>query len=131
MTSTRKKWLRRAGLIVGIAGVVEVIVWGLLNYEGGPSLISIPQLSVYVVPFLAGIIVAWKWPLGGGVMLVVIASFWLAFIVYTVFSIPITQLILELLTYIAQFTLPLILPQLITGVLFIFSHEAKHDRTSK
>jgi hypothetical protein len=48
---TKVKWLRRADLIVGVAGLVVLIVWGLFNYEGGPSQYAIPGLIIYATPF--------------------------------------------------------------------------------
>lgn len=131
MASKREKWFRRAGLIIGLAGVIEITVWGLLNYEGEPSWFAVPPLSVYVVPFLAGILVAWKWSLGGGIMLIAIAIFWLILLIAIVFSTPITQLILQLLSYIAEFELPLILPLLITGLLFLLSWKAERSHAQR
>lgn len=124
------QWLRRAGLIIGLAGVAEVIVWGLINYEGGPSWIAVGPLSIYVVPFLAGIIVAWKWSLGGGILLIAIVTIWLIFLIYLSFvSVPITQPIPELLSYIAEFMLPIFLPQLITGAFFLLSWRVGRSRS--
>ena len=64
----RTKWLRRAGLIVGLlgAGISTVTYWGFTQEVLGPFSIAIPILVLGAILFLA-----WKKPLIGGILLVV------------------------------------------------------------
>ncbi len=123
--ATRRKWLRRTGFIVGLAGLVVLIVWGLFNAEGGPSQYAIPGLMICVTPFLIGILIAWKWPLAGGIALIVIALSWLTFVIVLIFSEPITQPILPLLLSQFVLTAPVTLPPLAAGILFILYWRAE------
>jgi hypothetical protein len=78
--SERKKWLRRAGLIVGLvtAGITSVLIIGSIfianavsTSESLPSYVwivtAIPALLLFGV-----VAVAWKWNLTGGILLVVV-----------------------------------------------------------
>ena len=64
----RTKWLRRAGLIVGLlgAGIATVTYWSFTQEVLGPFSIVIPILVLGAILFLA-----WKKPLIGGILLVV------------------------------------------------------------
>jgi len=61
-----RKWLRRAGLIVGLAGAVWLTLFIFAVSEGRFSWYSVPTVIVFVLPFLAIIAIAWKWSLIGG-----------------------------------------------------------------
>ena len=122
---TKRKWLRRAGLIVGLAGLVVLIVWGLFNYEGGPSQYAIPGLIIFVTPFLIGVLVALKWPLVGGIALIAIALSWLTFIIVLIFSEPIAQSIASLVLSMFVLIAPVTLPPLAAGILFILYWRAE------
>lgn len=121
-----KLWLRRLGLAAGVAGLIWLVIWGLFNYEGGPSWIAIAPLSVYVLPFLAGIIIAWNRPLVGGIWLIAIAIFWPA-IDFAELAERQTTFVLSHLVHI----MPVYLPQLITGILFLLSYESRKRETNK
>jgi len=122
---TKRKWLRRAGLIVGLAGVAVLIVWGLFHAEGGPSRYAIPPLIIYVAPFLIGVLVAWKWPLVGGIALVVIALSWLILFIVIVTTTPTSQSILPLVLSMFVLTIPVTLLPLAAGVLFLLYWRAE------
>ena len=117
MSNKRKNWLRRSGLIVGLAGVVEILFFfGIVKGEGEPSFTSLfPVIVVCVIPFLVCMLIAWKWPLAGGVLLIIIALYWEAASIVNPLR---TQPILF-----SRFTivLPLSLPLLATGILFLLS----------
>lgn len=114
-----------AGLIVGLAGLVVLIVWGLFHAEGGPSRYAIPPLIIYVAPFLIGVLVAWKWPLAGGIALVAIALSWLVFIVVLVATTPTSQSVWSLVLSMFVLTIPVTLLPLAAGVLFILYWRAE------
>jgi len=124
MSREKHKRLRLAGLIVGIAGLIEVIVWGLFNSEGGPGWWAIPPLIVYGIPFILGLLLCWKWPLVGSISLIIIALFWLVLLTALVFSSGTSQSIVELLPTISGI-LAISLPQFITGILFLLSWRAE------
>jgi hypothetical protein len=122
---TRRRWLRRAGFIVGLAGVAVLIVWVLFNYEGGPSRFAMPALVIYVTPLLVCVLIAWKWPLVGGIILVTISLFCLIYIIIIPFSTPITQSIPPLLLSRFRLAAPVTLPPLASGILFILYWRAE------
>lgn len=129
--SKRGNRLRLAGLIVGLAGLIEVIVWGLFNSEGEPSWYAVIPMSVYIVPFLIGLIVSWKWSLVGGITLIVIAAFWFIVITAIYFLTPSINPVLELLSFAVLLFAALGLPYLLTGILFLLSWRAKRTVQSK
>ena len=117
--ATRIKWLRRTGFIVGLASLVGLIVWVLFNYEGGPSRFAMPALVIYVTPLLVCVLVAWKWPLAGGIALVALALGWLICILVLVFSEPIAQSIASLVRSLFVVIAPVTFLPLAAGILFI------------
>jgi hypothetical protein len=121
---TRRKWLHRAGLIVGLAGLVVLIVWGLFNAEGGPKY-AIPGLMIYVTPSLIGILIVWKWPLAGGITLVAIALGWLVFVNVLVFSVTTPHLPLSDMLHLSVLIAPVTLPPLVSGILFLLYWRAE------
>jgi hypothetical protein len=121
---TKRRWLRRAGFIVGLAGLAVLIVWGLFNAEGGPKY-AIPGLMIFVTPFLVGILIAWKWPLAGATVLIVIALFWLIFYLSIVFSEPINQSIASLVLSILRVIAPVTFLPLASGILLILYWRAE------
>jgi len=70
--SNRRRWLRRAGLIIGLVW----IVWGFIVF-----LVSVESPLTWVIlgpiflVFLAIITIAWKWQLVGAVALIVVGLF--------------------------------------------------------
>ncbi len=122
---TKIKWLHRAGLIVGVGGLVGLIIWGLFNAEEGPSRYAIPGLIIFVTPFLICVLVAWKWPLAGGIALIVIALSWLIFLFVLVFSEPINQPIVPLLLSRFRLAAPVTFLPLASGILFILYWRAE------
>jgi hypothetical protein len=121
---TKIRWLRRAGLIIGVGGLVVLIVWGLFNAEGGPKY-AIPGLLIFVTPFLISVLVAWKWPLAGGIALIVIALSWLISIMTLVFSEPIAQSIASLVLSLFVIIAPVTLLPLAAGILFLLYWRAE------
>jgi hypothetical protein len=121
---TRRRWLRRAGLIVGVGGLVGLIIWGLFNAEGGPKY-AIPGLMIYVTPSLIGILIAWKWPLAGGITLVAIALGWLVFVNALVFNVTTPHLAVSDMLHLSVLTAPVTLPPLAAGILFILHWRAE------
>jgi hypothetical protein len=124
----RGKRLRLAGLIVGIAGIIGVTICGLFNGEGGPGWSgwwAILEVGItFVIPFLSGLLLSWKWPLTGSIILIFIGLFWLIMANVIVFSSHTSQAIVELLpTIFGGFAISL--PQSITGILFLLSWKAE------
>ena len=112
-----RKPLYRAGLIVGLAGAIELTLFFFATSEGGFSWYSVPTVIVFVFPFLAMIAVAWKWSLVGGILLIAGGLLWpvwcLTIIPPTTQPIPLPTLALAIL--------PVSLPLLATGILFLLS----------
>jgi hypothetical protein len=121
---TKIRWLRRAGLIIGVGGLVALIVWGLFNAEGGPKY-AIPGLMIFVTPFLISVLVAWKWPLAGGIALIVIALSWLISIMTLVFSEPIAQSVASLVLSLFVVIAPVTFLPLAAGILFLLYWRAE------
>ena len=99
--------------------MVGLIVWVLFNYEGGPSRFAMPALVIYVTPLLVCVLVAWKWPLAGGIALVALALGWLICILVLVFSEPIAQSIASLVRSLFVVIAPVTFLPLAAGILFI------------
>jgi hypothetical protein len=121
-TNINNKWLRPVARIASIGLLIELTIWGLYHYEGGPSWVAVLPLSIYIVPFIICIIVAWEKPLFGGLLFIGIAA------ILVIFSLalglkPTSQPVLTVLWIRFSVTLPIIVPQLITGVLFMLIKE--------
>jgi len=123
--TAKRKWLRRTGLIVGVVGVAGFVVWGLFHYEGGPSRYAIPPLVVLGAPFLISLLLAWKWPLVGGITLGAIGLFWVVLAMAIVFLTPTNQPLLPLVFSELALVSPLALPPLTSGVLFLLYWRAE------
>lgn len=123
--NTNKKWLRPVALAAGVAALIETTIWVLFAYEGGPSVYALPILSIYIVPLLVCIIIAWKKPFLGGLVLIGTVVFRL--IVSFAISLSLTHSanIMSILLHNVGMMLLLLLPQLITGVLFLLIKEEK------
>ncbi|MBN1160972.1 MAG: hypothetical protein JXA17_03380 [Dehalococcoidales bacterium] len=121
----REVTLRRAGLIIGILGIVEICIWGIFNTEGGPSwealMPAIAFAFIYTLPLLVGLFISWKWSFGGGITLIVIAVIWLVFIATRYFLIPAINPVSELILYTVTFFAILGLPYLVPGILFVLA----------
>jgi hypothetical protein len=128
--NNRQQRLRRAGLIVGLASVALWIILVFVISEGGFSWYSVPNL-ILVIPFLAGVLIAWRWPFAGGIVLIVMALYELISVTAIRFSTPSTNPILELLLFTAMAALPLGLPPLATGILFLLSGKAERPSSDK
>jgi hypothetical protein len=128
------KRLRLAGLIAGIAGIISVTIWGLFNGEGGPGWSgwwAIPEVGItFIIPFLSGLLLSWRWPIVGSIILIFIALFWLVLLTTLLFSSHTSQSIAELLPTILG-GLAISLPQFITGILFLLSWRAGRAVQSK
>lgn len=113
--SSRPKWLRRAGLVVGLVAAGWWVFFGIasgigegLDFVGALVHTALPGLI-----FLASVAVAWRWEPIGGVFLIVEGLF-----VSVAYSIvfghcPLMTIVLVLLT--------MSLPLLASGVLFLLS----------
>jgi hypothetical protein len=134
-TSKRKIWLRRAGLITGIAGIIEIFVCAIISVEGGPNWQAlIPALVVTVIycfPLIVGMIISWRRSFMGGITLILIAAiiFIAAFVNF--FGRPSTNPTSELLIYSGIFFASFGLPYLLAGIFFILSSPKAADRRQK
>ncbi len=124
-TNINKHWLRPVAFFAGTAGLIEIIIWGLFHYEGGPGWGAIPPLSVYVIPFGLCLLIAWKKPFIGGLLFIGIAAILIIFVLAPGLR-PGSQPLLTVLWIRFKVTLPIIIPQLITGVLFLLIKQQKH-----
>jgi len=116
-----RKWLRRTGLIVGLAGAVWLTLFIFAVSEGRFSWYSVPTVIVFVLPFLAIIAIAWKWSLIGGILLIAGGLFWP---VWRLTTMPPTTQPMPLPT-LALVLLPVSLPLLASGILFLLSREGR------
>jgi len=68
-SSNRRKWLRRAGLIIGLvwAGWMTIVLLVMVESHLTAAIIGIP--------LLACVAVAWRWGLAGGVILIIVGLF--------------------------------------------------------
>ena len=121
MKLASRKWLRRAGLIVGLAGAVWLTLFIFAVSEGRFSWYSVPTVIVFVLPFLAIIAIAWKWSLIGGILLIAGGLFWP---VWRLTTMPPTTQPMPLPT-LALVLLPVSLPLLASGILFLLSREGR------
>ena len=115
-SNNRQKRLYRAGLIVGLAGAVWLALFALATAE---SPFTVLVLSL---PFLAMVVVAWKWPVIGGILLIAAGLFWA---VWRPIAMPPTPLRL-LLPILPIAILPVSLPLLATGILFLLSRRGEY-----
>jgi len=116
-----RKWLRRTGLIVGLAGAVWLTLFIFAVSEGRFSWYSVPTVIVFVLPFLAIIAIAWKWSLIGGILLIAGGLFWP---VWRLTTMPPTTQPMPLPT-LALVLLSVSLPLLASGILFLLSREGR------
>jgi len=123
--NVNRKWLRPVAFVASIALLIEIITWGLYHYEGGPSWVAVIPLSIYVVPFIGCLIIAWKKPFLGGIVLIGIAAILIIYSLALGLS-PTSQPALTVLWMRFSVILPITFPMLITGVLFLMVKEAKH-----
>jgi hypothetical protein len=128
MTDQRKQvmtrntiWLRRAGLITGIAGIIEIIIWVQFNFEGGPNWIALITSSMFFFPLLVGLLVSWKWPFIGGLFLLVVAILTFIGAMVTYLGRPSVNPVTELLMYAGIGFSCIGLPYLLPGILFTLS----------
>jgi len=112
-----RKRLYWAGLIVGLAGAVLLTLFIFATSEGRFSWYSVPTVIIFVLPFLAMVAVAWKWPLIGGILLIAVGLFWP---VWRLTTIPPTSQPMPLAT-LALVILPVSLLPLASGILFLLS----------
>ena len=120
-SNNRRKRLYRAGLFVGLAGAIELTLFIFAISEGRFSWYSVPTVIVVVLPFLAMVAVAWKWPLIGGILLIAAGLFWP---VWRLITLPPTTQPMPLPT-LALVLLPVSLPLLATGILFLLSRKGR------
>jgi hypothetical protein len=122
-SSNRQNGLRWAGLIVGLAGVVWFLLLGTGVIGGGAGGLSwgalFPGLVVYVIPLLVGILIAWKWPLIGGILLIAEGLFWVVFVLI----IEPSMSLLDVLRGLAYMILGVSLPMLVSGTPFLLSRK--------
>lgn len=84
IASDRQKWLHRAGIIVGLAGGVGLMVVVFATATCANIEPPINPLSREValwalivgLPILVMVAIAWKWPLIGGILLIAQGLFW-------------------------------------------------------
>ena len=112
-----RKRLYRAGLIVGLAGAVWLTLFALAAAESPFSRYAVPTALVLGLPFLAMVAVAWKWPVIGGILLIAAGLFWAIGRPTTLPPMPLP----DVLYGIAIGVLPVSLPLLASGILFLLS----------
>ena len=120
-TNNRRKWLRRAGLIVGLVGAGGLTLFILATTETLFTWYAVPTVLVLGLPFLAMVAVAWKWPLIGGILLIATGLFWTVWRAVTIPPTP-YPFLLPLLVW---GILPVSLPLLASGILFLLSWEGR------
>ena len=123
-SSNRQKKLYRAGLIVGLAGAIELTLFIFATSEGRFSWYSVPTVILFVLPLLAIMVIAWKWPLIGGILLIIGGLFWP---VWRLTTMPPTSQPMPLAT-LALVILPVSLLPLASGILFLLSWRAKEAK---
>jgi hypothetical protein len=123
--NNRQRWLRRAGLIVGLAGVIWLTLFIFAISAGEGILLfwrfswhSLPAVTVFVLPLLALIAIAWKWPVVGGILLIAGGLFWPVWRFIISPYPPITPLSLS---FVAYAILPVSLLPFVSGILFLLS----------
>lgn len=119
-----RKKLYRAGLIVGLVGVVLITLFALAVSESPFSMYAVPMALILSLPFLAMVGVAWKWPLIGGILLIIGGLFWP---VLRLTTMPPTSQPMPLAT-LALVILPVSLLPLASGILFLLSRRAKEAK---
>ncbi len=124
MRSKVRKPLYRAGLIVGLAGAIELTLFVFATSEGRFSWYSVPTVILFVLPLLAITVIAWKWPLIGGILLIIGGLFWP---VLRLTTMPPTSQPMPLAT-LALVILPVSLLPLASGILFLLSWRAKEAK---
>ena len=112
-----RRRLYRAGLIVGLAGAVWLALFALATAESPFSMYALPTVLVLSLPFLAMVVIAWKWPVTGGILLIAASLFWAVWRSVTIPTMPLP----DLLYGIAIGVLPVSLPLLASGILFLLS----------
>ncbi len=117
----RTRWLRRAGLIVGLVGVVVMMIFFLAVGEAPFSMYAVPAMLMISFPFLVMVGIAWKWSVTGGILLITASLFWPVWRLSTLPTIPPISII-------AFTVLPVSLILLISGVLFLCSRKEGHKR---
>ena len=124
MRSKVRKPLYRAGLIVGLAGAIVLTLFIFTTNEGRFSWYSVPTVILFVLPLLAIMVIAWKWPLIGGILLIIGGLFWP---VWRLTTMPPTSQPMPLAT-LAIVILPVSLLPLASGILFLLSWRAKEAK---
>ena len=131
-TNKRKKWLRRAGLITGIAGMIEIFVYGFFAVEGGPgwgSLIPAFALTVvFSIPLIACLVISRTRPFIGGMILIGVAAVMLIGAIVTFFGRPIVNPVAERWMYFGIAFSLRVLPFLIPGILITLSSERSGNK---
>ncbi|MDP3879249.1 MAG: hypothetical protein Q8Q07_02945 [Dehalococcoidales bacterium] len=123
--SKRQKKLRQAGLIVGLVGVVEIVLFAIAVGEAPFTsftnfLHALPAALVLSFPFLVMVGIAWQWPLAGGILLIAASLFWPVWRLSTVPTMP------PISSIIVFIVLPVSLLPLISGILLLISGRGHH-----
>lgn len=126
-TARNTNWLYRIALIASLAGALWLIYYALANSEAPFSWYAVPAMLLFIVPFLACTIIGWEWPLTGGLLFILIGCLW-----------PANSLAIGLqgltLLRIVKSTLPISLPFLASGILFLLSrrgHGVSQDKNRR
>jgi len=126
-SNTRKKWLRRAGFITGIAGIIEIFISAIFIVEGGPgwrALIPAFALTfVFSIPLIVCMVISLTRPFIGGMILIGVATAMLIRTIVTFFGTPLVNPVAELWIYSGIAFSRGGLPYLIPGVLITLSSE--------
>ena len=126
--SSRQKKLQRAGLFVGLGGSVFIALYFLAIGEKPFSVYALTGVVIFGFPFLAMVGIAWKWPMAGGILLIAAGLFWPIWRLTTMYTIASSMSLLNWLYLVAIGILPVSLPMLASGILFLLSRRYLDDK---
>ena len=113
-------------MIVGLVGVIIVVLLFLVVSEAPFSMYAVPTMLVFGLPYLAMVGIAWKWPVAGGILLITASLVWPIWRLTTIYS-NVSPMPLDRWLYmIAIGILPISLPMLVSGILFLLSRRGKY-----
>lgn len=122
--SKRGKHLRLAGLVIGLTGT---IIWTIFVCATTHWNATVSLVLYFTIPFLFGTLIAWRWPLAGGTILICVALYWLTRFagigdLPTAVPRPLVYIIL---------TMPIPLLPLAPAILFLLSWKVERRKSSK
>ena len=134
-SSSRQKKLQWVGLTAGLAGVVVIALFAIAVGEApfgslANFLYAVPTALIFSLPFLVMVGIAWKWPLAGGILLIIAGLFWPIWRLTTL-HVNVSPISLASWLYLISIgILPVSLPMLVSGILFLLSRRFLDDKKS-